>query len=85
MQINSRVTKWGNSLGLRINQEIAENLSLNAGSEISLSLDKKKRVLTIKALKQSPAWPLTESELIEGLTPENAHSELLTNPLDSEI
>ena len=31
MQITAKITKWGNSLGLRINQDIADGLKLGPG------------------------------------------------------
>ena len=39
LQIKANITKWGNSLGLRINQDIADELKLGPGSKVSLNLN----------------------------------------------
>lgn len=85
MQIIGKVSKWGNSLGLRINQEMAESLQLDAGSQVSLELDEVEHVLIVSPIQQKKIWAFKESELLDGMRPENAHAELLTSPLDSEI
>ena len=85
MQITAKITKWGNSLGLRINQEIADGLKLGPGSKVSLNLDTRKNLLMIQPVKTSSPWPFKEADLIKGMTPDNSHSDLLAEPIGNEI
>lgn len=84
MQIIGKITKWGNSLGLRINQEIAKGLCVEPGEEVSLVLDDKSHVLTVKAMNSQKKWPFKEKELLQGMNTENAHADLLATPTGFE-
>ncbi|MPV86051.1 AbrB/MazE/SpoVT family DNA-binding domain-containing protein [Ostreibacterium oceani] len=85
MQITGKITKWGNGLGLRINQEIAKGLGINYGCEVTLSLDEENHVLTVSAVNRKNKWPFKEADLIKGITVDNSHADLLTNPAGKEI
>ncbi len=85
MQITAKITKWGNSLGLRINQDIADGLKLRPGSQVSLNLDARKDLLIIQPIKTDSPWPFKEADLIKGMTPNNSHSDLLADPIGNEI
>jgi len=47
--MQTKVQKWGNSLGLRIPKSFAEQAGVEAGSEVSPSLSK-------LASRQVPRW-----------------------------
>ena len=73
------VKKWGNSLGIRIPNAIARNLSLKDGSCIDI-LDRGKEIV-IKPLKKYRL-----SEMLETINEENLHKEIDTGkPVGKEI
>jgi antitoxin MazE len=71
--MQTRVQKWGNSLGVRIPRSLAEQIGLGAGTEVSLSA--KDGELVVK-----PALPkrLNLEDLLAGVTDENLHSSVDT-------
>jgi antitoxin MazE len=71
--MQTRVQKWGNSLGVRIPRSLAEQIGLGAGTEVSLST--KDGQLMVK-----PALPtrLSLDELMAGVTDNNLHSSVDT-------
>ena len=52
MQTIGKVSKWGNSLGLRINQKMADELQLAIGSEVSLTVDETEQVLVVSPIQK---------------------------------
>lgn len=70
-----RVQKWGNSLALRIPRSYALETALESGSEVDLSLQDGRMVITPVAV---PEYRL--EDLLAGITPENLHDELDTGP-----
>ena len=67
--MQTRVQKWGNSLGVRIPRGLAEEVGLGAGTEVSLSA--KDGELVVR-----PAVParLSLGDLLAGVTESNLHS-----------
>ncbi len=67
--MQTRVQKWGNSLGVRIPRGLAEEVGLGAGTEVSLTA--KDGELVVK-----PALParLILSDLLSGVSESNIHS-----------
>lgn len=67
--MQTRVQKWGNSLGVRILRGLAGQIGLGAGTEGSLSA--KDGALVVK-----PVLPkrLSLVDLLAGVTAENLHS-----------
>jgi antitoxin MazE len=67
--MQTRVQKWGNSLGVRIPRGLAEEVGLGAGTEVSLTA--KNGELVVK-----PALPtrLSLDDLLEGVSESNIHS-----------
>jgi len=67
--MQTRVQKWGNSLGLRIPRSLAEQIGLGAGTAVSLSA--KDGELLVK-----PALPtrLSLDELLAEVSDSNLHS-----------
>lgn len=68
----STVSQWGNSLGLRIPQEAADQLKLKAGGQVSLEV--REDSITIRPVRQRRKW--TEAELLKGVTPEAVGGEV---------
>jgi antitoxin MazE len=71
--MQTRVQKWGNSLGVRIPRGLAEQIGLGAGTEVSLSA--KDGQLLVK-----PELPtrLSLDELMAGVSDKNLHSSVDT-------
>lgn len=85
MQVIAKVSKWGNSLGLRINQKMADELHLGADSQVSLTVDEAEHVLIVSPIQERKVWPFNEAQLLEGMNSENVHGDLLAPLLESEL
>ena len=69
----SIIDKWGNSLAIRIPQNIAKEIDLAEGSEVKL--DVVDGNLVLKPKKRSK---YTLNQLVEEITPDNLHNEIDT-------
>jgi antitoxin MazE len=68
--MNAKITKWGNSLGIRIPQLLAKQIELNEGDEIEISQEGCKLIITPKAKEY------TLEQLLKGMSEEHLHSEI---------
>jgi antitoxin MazE len=57
------VSKWGNSLGVRVPKDVAAKLGLSEGSRVDVSIDGDRIVISPKR----PVYNL--EELLSGITP----------------
>ena len=74
------IVKWGNSLGLRIPQSIAEQIKLSEGSQVVLEIVDGNLVIKPKRTKYSL------DALLEDITQENLHGETDTGrPVGNEV
>lgn len=71
--MTAAIAKWGNSLAIRIPQAIAEQVQIQAGSEISMDIIDGKIVLTPHRQRK-----YTLDELLDGMTSDNLHTEIST-------
>lgn len=67
--MQTKVQKWGNSLGVRIPRGLAEEVGLGAGTEVSLTAKDGELVL-----RPSVPSRLKLGDLLAGVTPENIHA-----------
>ncbi|WGV24526.1 AbrB/MazE/SpoVT family DNA-binding domain-containing protein [Halotia branconii] len=67
------VAKWGNSLAIRIPKLIAEQAQITEGISIDFSVEGNSIIITPQKIRR-----YTLDELLEGMTPENFHSEFET-------
>lgn len=67
------VTKWGNSLAIRIPKALADQLQVKEGTDIAFRIEGNSLVITPQKRKK-----YTLDELLEGMTPDNFHSEIDT-------
>ena len=65
-----RVTRWGNSLAVRIPKHLAEQTNITEGSEVELGVAD--GAVTVRPKARS----YTLQELLDQVTPENRHDEL---------
>jgi antitoxin MazE len=81
-QKSATVSRWGNSLGVRIPQEAVDQLRLKDGESVTMVVDA--RSITIRPAKQRKRW--TEAELLKGVTPDMVGGELdRGGPVGKEI
>ena len=71
--MNTKIQRWGNSLGLRIPRSFAEETGVEAGSQVDLSV--RDGDLVVRATKRR-TYRL--SELLEKVTAKNLHAEIDT-------
>lgn len=71
--MRARVQKWGNSLALRIPKSFATDTALHSGTEVDLTLEDGRLVITPLS---EPRYSL--SDLLAEVTPQNLHSEVDT-------
>ena len=79
--LQTRIQKWGNSLGVRIPRSLADEVGVGPGSEVSLSVLEGELIV-------KPAFParFKLEDLLAGITPENLHSAVDTGePVGVEI
>jgi antitoxin MazE len=65
------LSKWGNSLAVRIPSAIAQKLALKEGSAIVIDIEK--NAIVIKPVSNKKEYTL--EELLEGMTPRHFHPE----------
>ena len=68
--MRTQVSKWGNSLGVRIPKAYAEQVGLSEGTTIEMKLAGRKLVLT----PVRPEYAI--EELVAGITPRNRHGKI---------
>jgi len=62
------ISRWGNSLGIRLPKSVLEDSHLREGDRVDIVCEDGRIVL-------SKVHQLTLDELLEGMTPENGHPE----------
>ena len=73
--MKTRIQKWGNSLALRIPKSFAQELHLEQGTMVEVSLQE--GTLCVTPLSRPP---LTLENLLQQVTPQNLHHEIDTGP-----
>jgi antitoxin MazE len=71
--MTAAIAKWGNSLAVRIPQAIAEQVQIQAGSEINIDIVDGKIVLTPHRRKK-----YTLDQLLNGMNSDHLHAEIST-------
>lgn len=59
----AKLSKWGNSVGIRLNNAILEALNADADDSIDITIDEEKHTVT---LKRHITVPRTLAELLDG-------------------
>ncbi len=72
--MKTKISRWGNSVAIRIPKSILRMLSLKENEEVELLVEEEKIVI-------KPVTPgkYKLSELLEQITPENMHGEVDTD------
>ena len=63
-----QITKWGNSLGIRVPKEVARRIGLTEGSRVDVTTEGNRIVVTAN----QPVYTL--DELLVGMTPKAMHA-----------
>jgi len=69
--MESRIRKWGNSLGLRIPKSLAEQTGVREGSAVNLTVEEDRLVVTPVRVE---AYGL--KDLLDKVTDDNLHDEV---------
>jgi antitoxin MazE len=72
--MKTQLSRWGNSLAVRIPKHVASAAKWKAGDDIEVEVEDSG---TVKL--QKPEKKLTLKELVEGINPENVHAEMNWN------
>jgi antitoxin MazE len=79
--MQTKIQRWGNSLGLRIPKSFAEEAGVEAGSEVGLSV--RDGDLIVRVAKRRT---FRLGELLEKVTAKNMHGEVDTGwPMGREV
>ena len=79
--MQTKVQKWGNSLGLRIPKSFAEQAGVEAGSEVDLSVEDGELIVRPRRV---PRYDL--KDLLRRVTTKNVHTEVETGkPIGREV
>ena len=75
MYMNTKISKWGNSLAMRLPKELVADLNLVSGTFVSLT--KKGDIFEIKAdiLQNKKEYKYKLEDLLKGVTKKNIHPE----------
>lgn len=69
--MSANIAKWGNSLAIRIPQNIAKQIDVTEGSVVDLTVTDGGIIIQPKKRKR-----YSLSELVNQITPENRHDEI---------
>jgi antitoxin MazE len=76
--MKARVEKWGNRLAIRIPKALATAVGLRENTEVELSPNNGRIVITLPKRIRRRKYKL--KELLRGITPENRHGEIDFGP-----
>ena len=86
MRVETEIKKWGNSLALRVTGAMAELPRFEPGMRVTVDVDNEGfTVRRAAGSVRSFRFPESENVLLEGMTAENAHADLLADPTDREL
>ena len=85
MIVHTKIQKWGNGLALRVGGVIRDIPHLEEGTEVEVEIFAEGFSVRKRLPQQIKLFPYSESQLLQGLTQELAHADLLANPLSNEL
>jgi len=80
MPVQLRITKWGNSLGLRVPREIAARAGLGEGARVEIEGYADGRIVVTPSRRR-----FTLEELLAGMSPEREHPLEDDGPIGEEM
>ncbi len=83
MKIEAKIQKWGNGLALRVSGAMRDIPKFQEGAVVEVEVNEDGFVVKKQIAKLS--FSFTEAELLEGLTPDLAHTDLIISLTNNEI
>ena len=80
MPVQMRVSKWGNTLGVRLPREIAARAGIGEGARIDMEAFADGRIVITPSRRR-----FTIEELVAGMTPENEQPLEADGPVGDEL
>jgi antitoxin MazE len=80
MAVQSRISKWGNSLGLRVPRDVAARAGLIEGARVDIEGFEDGRIIITPSRRR-----FTIEELVAGMTPDNEHPLEDDGPVGDEL
>jgi antitoxin MazE len=80
MAIQVLISKWGNSLGLRVPRDVAARVGLTEGARVDIEASDDGRIIITRSRRR-----FTLDELLAGMTPEREHALDDDGPRGEEI
>lgn len=85
MRVRAKIQKWGNGLAIRISGPMRDIPHFIEGTPLEIAvfedgLEVRKSQSATKRLM----LPFSESELLNGMTPKTAHSDIVAKPVKGE-
>ena len=68
MTVQVQLSRWGNSLGVRIPRDVAARAGLSEGSRVDIDTTKDGRIVISRSHRR-----FTLDELLKGMTPDRQH------------
>jgi len=82
MKVLVKLKKWGNSAAVRLPRQIMQAAKLDIESDVRIEIED--GAIVIKGVK-AEEQPLSEEDLIVGLTPYTAHADELPTLMGTEV
>lgn len=84
MRVETKVQKWGNGLAIRISGVMRDIPHFVEGMPLDvLVLPDRLEIRKLQKAKRL-RLPYKESELLDGMTPQKAHADIVTHPIKGE-
>ena len=84
--MQSEIKKWGNSAAIRIPSKMLAQLQIDISSTVTLEVTNGKlEIVPTNTQRRRIKLPFSESELVQGLDSQSAHSDALAQPMQDEI
>lgn len=85
MKVEAKIQKWGNGLALRVSGVLRDIPHFKEGTIVEIDINAHGFVLTKRDPQKHTRFPFNEEQLLENLTPELAHANLLAKPIAKEV
>ena len=86
MQIETELKKWGDCLALRVSGVMAQMPKFKSGTKVTVDVSPEGLVVRRASASIGRVhFPYSESELLDGITPEKAHADELPELTELEL
>ena len=85
MKVQAKIQKWGNGLALRVSGSMRDIPHLKEGTEVEVEVTEEGFSVKKCIPKKKQIFPYSEAQLLNNITREQAHADLLASPLPNEI